>query len=347
MNKLICVYPFTADSLILLNNRDLWSEGDQYYVSSFSEDILSLYGAVDKKSIIPNLEQNLMSFDYLLVPPDADVHKFQNYSRVIDKSLSIDCPIVLSETQRHFLGLNNSQTIELKREIGFDLEKAFHQMIDQLPVPVVGVTGSGDNCDKFLLEVKCKRILEQTEYKTVFVCSNSLGSRFGMYTIPSVVFSKTITFAEKVRLLNYYLWRIYFSEKPDLIVVGIPGGTMRLPGDVGDSFSEQAHIWSYATEFDAVFYNLYNDISLTTEMCEDLSDSLLTRFGFPVHAFVKSRFIAKKYKNTCDYDFYNVQQFIEQEEMTTHGLISIEDDAAIRKKLEQLICALHGGVYTV
>lgn len=57
--------------------------------------------------------------------------------------------------------------------------------------------GMGENCDKFSLQVKIKKEIEQCGYKVLTISANILGKFLGMETLPLFLYSKEISFLKK------------------------------------------------------------------------------------------------------------------------------------------------------
>ena len=65
--------------------------------------------------------------------------------------------------------------------------------------------GLGENCDKFQLQVKIKKVIEKQGYRVLALCSNVLGGFLGMENLPGFLYSKFMSYPEKIIALNHWI----------------------------------------------------------------------------------------------------------------------------------------------
>ena len=70
----------------------------------------------------------------------------------------------------------------------------------EIDIPVISVMGLGENCDKFQLQVKIKKVIEKQGYRVLALCSNVLGGFLGMENLPGFLYSKFMSYPEKILL---------------------------------------------------------------------------------------------------------------------------------------------------
>jgi len=219
----------------------------------------------------------------------------------------------------------------LKKELPVD---EYSGMVDKrypIPVPVVMIVSAGCSCGKFETHLTVSEEFEKAGYKVTDLCSNPLGALFGMYTVPPFLDSGTIGYGEKIRTLNKYVWCVYQKEKPDVIVLSVPGGVFFRTDDPKEPYGEYLAIFSQAVEADAVILNIYDDMQIDTqEDMEDLAVNLQYRFGFSVYSIMRQRVIARRNEETGVYEYYHLPLAGRKEEdLVINGKDELKETVAV------------------
>jgi len=125
-----------------------------------------------------------------------------------------------------------------------------------IDIPIVSVTGAGENCEKFDLQLSVRKVFLDKNYKIFQVGSKEYSALFGMHNFPELLFSKTHSLPQKVLAFNSWIFKKISEEKPDIIILGIPGGIMPLNNKIYNSFGEIALIISKALKIDVNILSL-------------------------------------------------------------------------------------------
>lgn len=128
--------------------------------------------------------------------------------------------------------------------------------------PIIDIAGIGEKTDKFLLQLAVKDYLERQGYHTILVSSrdNSLYLD-NVYSLP-VFMNGGIPPEYKIILYNHFIKKIEEEEKPEVIIIGIPGEIMPISKVQPGHFGIHAFQLLNAVNPDFLIMSLYgNEIS--------------------------------------------------------------------------------------
>ncbi|MBR0092123.1 MAG: hypothetical protein IJP92_10525 [Lachnospiraceae bacterium] len=97
--------------------------------------------------------------------------------------------------------------------------------LEQIPVPVIGVGALYKDLDRTALTSRIKRAAGLFGRKLATVYTDRDYSRFGCNCIPRDLIGK-LSFEDRILFINYYIRRVVEAEKPETVVVEIPGGIL-------------------------------------------------------------------------------------------------------------------------
>lgn len=126
-----------------------------------------------------------------------------------------------------------------------------------LPVPVIFVMGIGANTNKFEVQLALRRVFQQTGYHVSQVGTKPISSLFGFEAIPDTIFRGPGSIRDKIICLNRYFYRKYLDEKPDVMIIGIPGGILQTNPFCFEELGEWAYLISQAVSPDATILCTY------------------------------------------------------------------------------------------
>ncbi|NOW07172.1 TIGR04066 family peptide maturation system protein [Clostridium beijerinckii] len=164
------------------------------------------------------------------------------------------------------------------------------EKIYKINTPIIFVTGIGERTHKFEIQLNLKENLKKTEYRVSQIGTRHYCELMGFHSFPKFMYSKAISESEKVILFNHYIKNIEIKENPDIIIVGVPGGTMPFSYEFPNKFGILAYEISQAVLPDAVVLStLYNDY--TSEYFELISKSYRYKFGYDIDCYNISNLI--------------------------------------------------------
>ncbi|SHJ38143.1 peptide maturation system protein, TIGR04066 family [Clostridium cavendishii DSM 21758] len=165
--------------------------------------------------------------------------------------------------------------------------KITSEEIYEINVPVIFVLGITERTNKFNIQLALRDKFLNEGYKVSQIGTKNYCEIFGFHSFPRFMFDPNITENEKIISFNYLIKDIEQAEKPDVIIVGIPGGTFPINKMFTHKFGILALEVSLGIKPDAaVFSVLYEDYY--PEYFEQISNSIRYKFGFEVTCFNQS-----------------------------------------------------------
>lgn len=206
--------------------------------------------------------------------------------------------------------IGNEKFIDISKE----------QTID---IPVVCVAGVTHYTEKFYVQLAIRKRLMDYGYKVSQIGSKQYSGLFGFHSFPPFM-SEPMDNTERILLFRKYVKCIEQEEKPDIIVVGIPGGIMAVNKKHHFDFGMTAYMVSQAIEPDYVIMSMLYGKNYTKEQLEEINQTCRHKFNFEINSYhlsnalldpaslksEKLTFIKmgnKKYNNKVEglYDFLN------------------------------------------
>lgn len=158
------------------------------------------------------------------------------------------------------------------------------EKIYQVNTPIILIAGLGERTNKFEIQLSLREHLKEMEYKVSQVGTRHYCELLGFHSFPKFMYSKSITESEKVTLFNHYIKSIEAKEEPDVIIIGVPGGTMPFNYEFTNRFGILAYEVSQAIIPDCVVLStLYNNAS--PDFFELISKSHEYKFGYSIDCY--------------------------------------------------------------
>ncbi len=177
-----------------------------------------------------------------------------------------------------------------------NIQKRSIQDFDSIVVFSLGV---GERVHKFQTQLDLRAGFMEKGYKVSQIGSRHYSSLVGVHPFPNFMFDSCINECEKILSLNNYIKEIELKEKPDIIIIGIPGGIMRFNNKFTNRFGILAYEVAQAIRPDAAVVNvLYEDYY--ADFFNSLSNSIKYKLGFEVDCFTLAniKFDWEKSKNS-------------------------------------------------
>lgn len=175
------------------------------------------------------------------------------------------------------------------------------EKIDEIETPVIFVMGLLELTNKFEVQLALREQFIRKGYRVSQIGSRSYCKLTGFHSFPSFMLDTGISESKKVVMFNQYIKLIEYNEKPDIIIIGIPGGVMPYNRRITNKFGILAFEVCNAVTPDAsvlcLSYNKYNDKFLST-----LKDSLKHKLGVELDCFVLSNVKPQIDNQNQDYD---------------------------------------------
>ena len=158
------------------------------------------------------------------------------------------------------------------------------QIILEINTPIICAAGISERTNKFDVQLALREKFLKGGYKVSQVGSKSWCELLGFHSFPSFMYSSSILESDKIVMFNQYIKNIENKEQPDVIILGIPGGTIPFNNYLTNRFGILAYMVSQAIIPDAfIFCTLYQE--LKSDYYEELAKSMKYKFGFEVDAY--------------------------------------------------------------
>jgi peptide maturation system protein (TIGR04066 family) len=156
--------------------------------------------------------------------------------------------------------------------------------IFQLDTPLIYVLGTTERTHKFEIQLTLREQLLQTGYKISQVGTRPYSEMLGFHSFPQFMFSCSIAESANVTLFNHFVKQIELNEKPDVIIVGIPGAIMPFNNKITNRFGILAYEASLGVKPDAAVLSVLDD-DYKKEYFELMSKTVKYKFGFDIDCF--------------------------------------------------------------
>lgn len=287
--KKIAAFPYNNDLETLIENRkdckDFYLENILLYKSDFSlmED---LNGRKELKYYI-DYEKAISQVDAVLLCPNLLDLDITSYFDVIDMANHLDKEILID------LKLFSKLSKEMKDVTIINTEwpkqkQCDHTVMKKIDVPIISILGLGENTSKFRVQIALRNSIENIGYNVLSICSNALGSLLGMDSLPEFLFGNTLTFEEKIINFNNMLYQKVYEKKPDVILLGVPGGIMPFNEYCNNYFSESSLVLMNAVESDIGVLCTYLWPSVKKKFFKMMDNLCTVKFGSKIDAFIVS-----------------------------------------------------------
>ena len=159
--------------------------------------------------------------------------------------------------------------------------------IRTIPVPVVFILGTGPHTNKLEVQTALGKYFREQGYSVSQVASRNLGNFLSYHTVPESLFSQAATTKDRIILLNRYFHKIYLRDKPEVMIIGLPGGIMPVNPIRFDELGEKAYLISQAITPDAAVLCTYA-FEFNQEYVEEMQAICQYRLGTAVKHLVVS-----------------------------------------------------------
>ncbi|QNU67843.1 TIGR04066 family peptide maturation system protein [Ruminiclostridium herbifermentans] len=191
--------------------------------------------------------------------------------------------------------------------------------IYSINTPVIFVLGISERTNKFEVQLALRKRLINEGYKVSQVGTKKYCELLGFHSMPSFMFGNSLSEPEKITLFNHYIKKIEKEEQPDVIIIGLPGGTMKLNNKYTCNYGITSYEISQAVIPDAAICSvLYEEYK--PAYFENVCKSLQYKLGFKVDCFNLSNY---------HFDWIKTESSLEM-------CYTLLDSTAINKKIENL-----------
>lgn len=271
MKKSMLLFPFTKEVISIVRHRELLKDYEMIYcvclpadekengdISYFDNGIP--VNCICVKKFLDCIDK--VDDIYLTTDTENDYIKSE-YKKLIElccekrKNIGFLYRICAKERQS-MQELCRKHNIDLLQfaDIRFQFKNKYLEIIN---VPVIFICGSAKNTDKFETQLIVRKGLMEAGYKVSQIGTKYYSELFGFYSIPEYLYDCGMTETEKIICFNNQVKGIEREEKPDVIIIGIPGGTIRESEKGLTEFTIPAYEISSAITPDYTIMNIYEN----------------------------------------------------------------------------------------
>ena len=156
-----------------------------------------------------------------------------------------------------------------------EIQTQMEPILKEIPVPVIMVMGLGENCQKFDIQLGLRDAFIKEGYRVSQFGTKPYSGLFGVHPMPE---APGTPLWKRVHLYNNLFWETCQAEKPDVLIVGVPGGIMPVTSYAHERFGETALALTHAASPDITVLSYYHVVP-TNEYFEMLRQYARFRLG--------------------------------------------------------------------
>lgn len=292
MRKKLLVFPFNYSNYLLATKKELITEYDvTAFVctnnSPFCNQDAGIFVNRETGIVISDaFIEKIKIVDSILLTSGLDEAFADIYIEKIQIAQRAGKEILVTKV---VLELIKEKNISLDGILCIDADE-LNEKIDvnelhEINTPIVTITGAGENCEKFDLQLSVRKVFMEENYRIFQVGSKEYSTVFGIHNFPEFIFSKTLSLPQKVMAFNSWIFKKVLEEKPDIIILGIPGGIMPLNNKIFNYFGEVGLIVSRALKIDVNILSLYFYDDIDTDFLENYKFFCKYSLNMPTNYF--------------------------------------------------------------
>ena len=218
----------------------------------------------------------------------------------------------------------------------FDYQPAIKEVapVFEIPVPIIYVLGFGPNTGKFDVQLELRAFFLKNGYSVSQIGSNIISTFFGFPSLPSIFEDSRLSIRQRMVSFNRYVYKKYTEEKPDLMIIGIPGGIFPLNSVIFEEMGEKAFLACQAVRPDLAVLCSYahplnqDYINEMIQICKyrlnsDLRYFAVSATGISIlpdtqeseYVFYSSEIVEKEFLAQKQYDAVGVYNIMQSEDM--------------------------------
>jgi peptide maturation system protein (TIGR04066 family) len=192
------------------------------------------------------------------------------------------------EVKKILVELCNKYGVDLKLHSDWGnkctFEKAEALKLNKINTPVIFVAGIYERTQKFEIQLSLRELFSSLGYKVSQVGSRNYCELLGFHSFPDFMYNNAAAEKKKILSFNHYLKEIENKENPDVLIIGIPGGVMRLNDNFTGEFGITAYEVAQAVTPDAAVLSTFYEV-FPPEYFEKIGLSMKYKLGFDVSCF--------------------------------------------------------------
>lgn len=296
------------------------------------EDAGQKLGIYTGKKVRSDIEEALENIEVIIVTESILSLPQDHLKDIVDKSRAIGKEVIIIRKELLYLEKRNHKENE-QNKFCVDIESIpiNYKMRDPV-APIVLVAGSGERCNKFEIQLELRKIFIDLGYKVTQIGSKNYCEIFGFHSFPEFVYKNDTTITNKILNFNRFINYISLDEKPDVIIIGVPGGIYPYDDVFHNDFGIINYIVSNAISSDFTVLTALN-VDNKNEFADSMITSLKYKFNYDLDCFFLSNTtinwietkstknltymilpLEKVKQSTLDFDYYNIFDINDREQ---------------------------------
>lgn len=286
-------------------------------------------GGTSGKQISTNFHNELDKSDAIYFTagaarlPSAFLKKFIEEAAAKNKRIYIDAALTTMELPE----------VEVLCSDNFTCDDTFSDETPEfflIPIPVIFVYGTGPYTNKFEVQLALRKNFIDLGYSVSQVGTRKESQFFGFSSLPDMFFNSQRTVKETVVALNRYFYSKYLSEKPEVMIVGIPGGITQVNPMRFEEMGDMAFLISQAITPDLSILCSYGH-GFSEDHMNWLNNICKYRLNSPVSHFVLSNTDATLSFETHESEYMTVPMDFLRNSCTSDPKLAIDFFYALDK----------------
>jgi len=265
MNMKLMVYPSSFEACLFLRHAKLMNKYDAVYLAGPTGWMFPSY-SMDAKNggeayhSVSSFEEILPLCDDVLFLDTMPSPSIENLVEKIGAAVNAGKTVYVDNGEK-FSGVTlpkgKVERICADKEFdGFRIQQDIVPIFE-IPIPVIFVLGVGPNAGKFELQLALREGFLNHSYSLSQIGSKRISQFWGFNSFPDWINSNQYSIHDKIIMLNRYFYQRYLEEKPDVMIIGIPGGIIPMNPLVFEDMGETAFMVANAIRPDAAVLGIY------------------------------------------------------------------------------------------
>ncbi|MCP4178334.1 MAG: TIGR04066 family peptide maturation system protein [bacterium] len=359
MKKRALLYPYSKENYQILKHRDLLQNFEIVGIKSDRHEFLQqLQTSYIYWNDYLDVNFNHIEFDQyeaIIIGEDAILEQKSEDKvfKIIKENAENNKDIIIlyhlnDKQYLHIYNLCNEKHVRLEIYSGLDISvdkiSLNSDSLNSIDTPIILVSGMTERVSKFDVQLSLRKHFVDKGYKVCQIGSKSFSELFGFYSFPQFMF-KDLSSSKKILYFNAFCKSIECGEKPDLIIIGVPGSLIPYNKTFTNMFGTTAFEIGNAINADAVIMNLsYEEYG--KEYFDRIEGLVENRLGDEILCYVLSNSHIDSYRSheekkmtyiTVDKERNStmVERYNELQEKPVYNILNEKDMQQLGKFVEQ------------
>lgn len=151
----------------------------------------------------------------------------------------------------------------------------------EIDVPIITVMGLSTDCQKMETQLFLRRKFKKSGFNVLQIGSRNYCELLGFHSFPQFMFKSQMSEIEKMNAFYNFVVALAEKEKPDVVIIGIPGGIYPLNNKYNQNYGITAFEVCNVIQSDCNIVNMWCDI-YTDQLAQKMCNVSLHRLNTPI-----------------------------------------------------------------